>query len=257
MNRFRQIFKTLNWIKRSVKNAPIPPIPPTPPSPEDKKRWEQESAKHYKKFSDNLRELSTELAKRGWYANMDMPIKFFNTLRQLLKANNLKGVDNMMMAYFQHHLEPVENEIMSAFPLRAQILSAAFRAHTQKTYTLSVPVFLIQADGICSELLGVGIYARTKRVPQTASAIKQFEDDELMSSLLEPLKIAGALNAYADEKHQYPDIFNRHEILHGKSLNYANELNSFRAISLLSYLCSTVSGAFLFKEVSKDPQKYI
>jgi hypothetical protein len=254
MNRFRQIFENLNWIKRSVKNAPIPS---TPPSPEDKKRWEEESAKQIEKFSSNLRELSTELAKRGWYANMDMPLKFFNALRPLLKTNKLKSIDGMMAAYFQHHLEPVENEIMSAFPSRAQILSAAFRAHTQKTYTLSVPVFLIQADGICSELLGVGVYSRTKGVPQTAFAIEQFKDDELMSSLLEPLRIAGALNAYADEKHQYPDIFNRHEILHGKSLNYATELNSFRAISLLSYLCSTVSGAFFFKEASKDPQKYI
>ena len=158
----------------------------------------------------------------------------------------------MMVAYLQHHLEPVENDIMSVFPKRAQILSAAFRAHSQKTFTLSVPAFLAQADGVCSELLGVGVYSRSKRVPKTASAVEQFKHDELLSSLLEPLRVAGALNAYEDERHQYPDVLNRHEVLHGKSLDYATELNSFRAISLLSYLCSVVQGAFWLDEISKE-----
>ena len=61
-----------------------------------------------------------------------------------------------------------------------------------------------------------------------------------MSSLLEPLRVAGALNAFEDERHQYPDVLNRHEVLHGKSVDYATPISSFRALSLLAYVGSAL-----------------
>ena len=252
MNPYKRIAKNLKWIKSTFKNAPKFSFPLST----KKSIQESESpAERHERITREMLEVSTALAKRGWYTNMDMPFQFLFSLNRLLKANKSRGVDKMMVTYLQQTFEEVENGILSAFPLRAQILSAAFRAHSKKAYTLSVPVFLAQADGICSELLGVGVYSRKKGVPHTASTVEQFKHDKLLFALLEPLRVAGALNAYEDEKHEYPDILNRHEVLHGKSLDYATELNSFRAISLLSYLCSVVQGAFWLEEVSKEMEE--
>lgn len=251
MNRFKKIFEDAKWFKRAFKGVPDVPISLAPEIQKQSERL----AERLEKVPAEMRELSTELAKRGWYINMDMPFKFLYTVRPLIKAAKVKEVDKIMVSYLQHHLEPVENEIMSVFPLRAQILSAAFRAHVQKTYTLSVPVFLAQADGVCSELLGVGVYSRKNRIPKTASAVEQFKHDDFLSSILEPLRVSGALAASEDERHQYRYILNRHEVLHGKSLNYATELNSFRSISLLSYLCSVVQGAFDLEKAVKEQKQ--
>ncbi|MFO1487200.1 MAG: hypothetical protein U1F65_01865 [Verrucomicrobiota bacterium] len=251
-NPYKHIIEDSKWFKRVFKNVPHVPIA----LPPDIKRQQERIADRIQEIPKEFRELSIELAKRGWYLNMDMPFKFLFSLRGVLKANKPKKIDATLMDYVEYSVEKIENEVLSVFPKRAQILSAAFRAHSQKAYTLSVPVFLAQADGICSELLGVSLYARSKGVPHTASTVERFKNDELLSSLLEPLRIAGALNAYPNEKHEYRDILNRHEILHGKSLDYATELNSFRAISLLSYLCSVVQGAFWFEEVEEEMKEF-
>ena len=39
-----------------------------------------------------------------------------------------------------------------------EILSAAFKAHTAKEYELSIPVLLIQAEGICQDILSVKLF---------------------------------------------------------------------------------------------------
>ncbi len=144
------------------------------------------------------------------------------------------------MDYFKKESRQIESIMLETFPNRAAILKPAFRAHRKKEYSLSVPVFLSQADGICSELLGVGFYSRRKGSPRTASATQRFTGSHFMSSLLEPLRIAGALNAFEDERHQYPDVLNRHEVLHGKSVDYATPISSFRALSLLAYVGSAL-----------------
>ena len=144
------------------------------------------------------------------------------------------------MRYFKKEGRRIESTMRETFPNRGAILKSAFRADRRKDYALSVPVFLAQADGICSELLGVGFYSRRKGTPRTASAAARFRQTEIMSGLLEPLRVTGPLNALEDERHDYPDVLNRHEVLHGKSMGYATPLSSFRAFSLLAYVGSAL-----------------
>lgn len=201
-----------------------------------------------------IRELSVNFAKRGWYVWLDMPFTFLYSLRAGLKQRHFEAVDAAMARYFKSEGRRIESCIIEAFPKRKTILSASFRAHRREDYALAVPVFLSQADGICAELIGVGFYSRKKGVPRTASAVARLMEDEFMSSILEPLRVAGALNAFEDERHQYPDVLNRHEVLHGKSIDYATALNSFRAFSLLAYLASVLPTAIEYKEY-RDEEK--
>src|SRR2546429_6349718 len=140
-------------------------------------------------------------------------------IRRSLNEKRLQSVDVALMDYFKKESRQIESIMLETFPNRAAILKPAFRAHRKKEYSLSVPVFLSQADGICSELLGVGFYSRRKGIPRTASAAARFTEPNLMLSILEPLRVAGALNAFEGERNQHPDVLNRHEVLHGKSVD--------------------------------------
>jgi hypothetical protein len=51
MNRFKQFFEILKWIKSTFKHAPNVP---TPPSPEAQKQWAEEHTKRIKQFSSEL-----------------------------------------------------------------------------------------------------------------------------------------------------------------------------------------------------------
>jgi len=73
-----------------------------------------------------------------------------------------------------------------------------------------------------------------------------------MSGLLEPLRVTGPLNALEDERHDYPDVLNRHEVLHGKSMGYATPLSSFRAFSLLAYVGSALVTAKEYVEFLEE-----
>src|SRR6266513_5786199 len=250
MNRFKKMMKNLEETQQSFPPEWKQPI-------ELDKRTSESLAKiqeRMKQVPGEMAELSVQLAKRGWYLWMDMPFTFLYAVRRALNEKRFQIVDAVLMAYFKKANRRIASLLLKSFPNRAAILKSAFRAHRKKDYSLSVPVFLSQADGICSELLGVGFYSRRKGSPRTASATQRFTGSHFMSSLLEPLRIAGALNAFEDERHQYPDVLNRHEVLHGKSVDYATPISSFRALSLLAYVGSALVTAKAY-QACLDEQK--
>jgi hypothetical protein len=72
--------------------------------------------------------------------------------------------------------------------------------------------------------------------PAVAQFAENFVSDDLHYAVLAPLT---AVHSIASSKKDRPKDFdgpNRHQVLHGESLSYNTELNSFKAISLLSYL---------------------
>lgn len=250
MNRFKQAMQGLEELRQS--------FPPEwkQPAKLDRRTFESLVSSHgrMKQVPGEMAELSVQLAKRGWYPMMDMPFTFLYAVRRALTEKRFQVVDAALMDYFKRECRRIESALLDSFPNRAAILKSACRAHRKKDYSLSVPVFLAQADGICSELVGVGFYARRKGSPRTASAMEHFRRSSLAVSLLAPLRVAGALNAFEDERHQYPDVLNRHEVLHGKSVDYATSVSSFRAFSLLAYVGSTLVTAKEYEEYCDEQE---
>jgi hypothetical protein len=120
---------------------------------------------------------------------------------------------------------------------RAHILSSAFAAFEQGEYNLAVPVLLIQADGICAELIDIQLFSRRGNRPATATYVATVAADSLRAALLAPLATALPISASAVERETFSlSGLNRHTILHGESVNYGTRQNALKAISLLSYL---------------------
>jgi len=244
MNRFKRLVEELEEIRRS-----LPPESHVPIELDDNtKKAMSNIREQMQRMPAEIAKLSIGLAKRGWYLWMDTPFTLARTATALLNGCHFEKLDDLFMTYLTHERRRIEVAILDSVPSRRNVLCPAFRAHRKKQYALSVPVFLSQADGICSELLGVGFYSRSRGTPKTASVAIRFTGSQFVSSMIEPLRVAGALNAFEDERHQFPDILNRHEVLHGKSVTYDTAVNSFRALSLLAYLATTVLTAKEYQE---------
>lgn len=184
-----------------------------------------------------LPELTKNLAELGWYLPMEAcpgDTKF------LMESVDHAIIDIKMMQIFDRNIKIIEAELVKKFPNRKMPIEAAFRAHKQKEYYLSIPVFFAQTEGICMELLGVRFFKlRNDGSPATIICLSNIDKGSFINLLLEPLKITGTAR-----KKQNPDLpfgINRHDVLHGDSTDYgADKVNSYKTLSLLNYIGETV-----------------
>ena len=131
---------------------------------------------------------------------------------------------------------PSQSDLCDRFPDRSRFLDQAFDAHRRGDYALAIPVFLIQADGICKETVGEQLYARANGVPRLAEILGAENEAPLRASLLSPLTDPHPISASPHERSGGPEQLFRHAILHGESLDYDTRANACRSISLLVYV---------------------
>lgn len=205
------------------------------------------------KAHDNIvRRTTPLLAKRGWYCELNMPYRVLHILNDSFNRNDLAHVDAVMIDYVHHHWKEITRSCEKYVPHRWPILKQAFHAHKKKQYALAIPVFLAQADGICHELFGVQLYKRKNKIPVTADKVGVLANSDATDAILEPLRIGGAISAYDADAAKEPLLLNRHQVLHGLSVDYATEVNSFRAISLVAYVATALLGLKQIQSITPE-----
>jgi hypothetical protein len=179
------------------------------------------------------------LAKRGWYLNGEMSLRLINIIGDEINKGKYVNADKYMRYYFDENYRTIKKNILTEFSNRSKILKKAFRAHERKEYSLSVPIFLIQADGICYESAKVSLYSKEKKKPKIAYVIESLNVGNYTSAMLLPISRNIPLYANENERTEpdYPKgSLNRNQVLHGETIDYGNKINSYKAISLLSYV---------------------
>jgi len=189
------------------------------------------------KLHDNLKNEIINLANSGWYICGDFDIPFI----QKINKSNRNEINKQMCGFYSSNFNSIKGKILGKFSERKIILDKAFKAHGQSDYELSIPVFLAQADGIAAKYLyeGKSIFIDNLKGKIGEIIKERYATDMLrlvlLSILAENLPITA--NSKKRKKSNYPkDELNRHEILHGESVTYASDINSYKAISLLYYL---------------------
>jgi len=193
-----------------------------------------------KKLSMNTKRGLRVLGEHGWYISFKMPAVTSAYFGRYPKSIDMRKVDKLMTDYYSSHARQITDSIKQKFPERAKIIEAAYSAHVEKKYELSIPVFLSQADGICYSLINIQLFKKKSRIPRTAEYVGKLTD-KYTASLCEPFRVLlpVALDT-TDPKYKDGDL-NRHAILHGLSLNYASQINSLKAFSLLCYVSEALS----------------
>lgn len=190
----------------------------------------------------------SDLAYRGWFFTDEMTLNELSVFYNLTTAQNSVDeayIDGYMEKLVEKYMSHIKHKLYDRYPERQAVLESAFNAHDRGEYNLSIPVFLAQIDGIGTQLLnGISLFSRRRSATPgmllTAEEINKLSA-QVDTTLIEPLGLPLGMTARSTsaERLQHPFIYNRHEVLHGISVDYGNRINSLKAISLLGHL-STV-----------------
>jgi hypothetical protein len=222
------------------------------------KSIDQSKARFSSVYAD-VEEASKILANRGWYFDLQVHEGIFKRIVDLDDQDRESAIDSFFVNHFSQQIDSIQEELCSTFPLRAKVLTEAFAAHRSAQYSLSIPVFLAQADGICAEMFGDKLFQKQNGKPKVAHQLDKLKATALVelttSALVEPnvvelekleidkmgmflsvLGRPGGICANEDFRSLYPNCLNRHEILHGIDTNYGTEMNGYKAISLIGFV---------------------
>jgi hypothetical protein len=195
-------------------------------------------AEVYKNLPENTRRDLANLAEHGWYVDSLMTIPDLDKISAAFEGGDIQAAEQELVEHYRSRAQAIEECLCTKFPRRASILREAFAAHARGSYCMSIPVFLIQADGICDEITGFQLYRKQKidGMPETAEYVRQLAENSFTEALLHPLTIKTPMTASFRQQKKDEDVLNRHQILHGVSIEYGTERNSLKAISLLNYV---------------------
>lgn len=208
----------------------------------------------FKKWANEMAKVPASiktLAENGWFFPYGVDTNLINSSVELIKKGEKKIAEKNIIKFYDKELKNIQEDICSRFPHRKKAISAAIRAHERKEYYLSIPVFLAQSEGICTEITGFRYFKMKKSIPATKKWAANFTPNSVFDVFLEPLKKE---NPLTKKQEKVQSGINRHDILHGDSVDYGEDIaNSYKAFSLLCYLSDVVYDAkdILFLKNSK------
>lgn len=197
-------------------------------------------------LSRRLNWRATLWVQNGWYPSIfNTPLSLITQTVELLGTEDHERVELAIASHFESNAEEFIQSVVERHPARADILKDAIHAHLNDRFSLSIPVFLIQADGIASEFFDFdSIYTvNNKRFEQIKKKFDQQTDvirvryQQLLLGILTPLNASKR----GGKRDLYSKPFNRHLVIHGESTDYPTKMNSLRAISWLHFISELVS----------------
>ncbi len=190
-----------------------------------------------------LRDALTTIGMNGWYSDDEMAMPDLLEFARRFEAGEEEKTNDALCRQFEARGEAILAELVSIAPERAPYFRAAFEAHRDGKYALSIPVFLAQADmwqQFTNANKDTRLYSRKKGQPKTGKWVASIKRDDLDEALLYPLVAPLPISASDDDNKVPNGALVRHRVLHGTDLKYATALNSYRALSHLSYVGSVI-----------------
>lgn len=243
-----------NFSQIDFSQIDFPKIPPhlvtAPLSFLQEERWKSllaKTAEMLAKAPERHRKAASYLIKRSWY----MPGYFHPgdayRIVQLSEAGRHEEVEQLMVSTMQDCYPYAKNDILDSFPERRHLLEAAFWAHEEEKYALSIPLLLAQADGAHEDVMRTAIYSsdsnrlKNNLIKKIEARGNQSAKDSFLYLMLLPLteEDASIREDTRDRPAPPPGIpteypLNRNGVLHGIDLDYAVEANSLRALAFFS-----------------------
>lgn len=172
------------------------------------------------------------LREHGWVAFEDLDEEVCREAVLLAEADDLEGAEAALVRHFSG--ESVASDIerlareLEPFQKRRELLLKAVDDHRRGRYHSSVPVALSMIDGVTRDLTGENFFYS----PGKASHLKGFDSIAGHPSGLK------ALSAVMSQKRLRTSELDlgipyRHGIMHGRDLDYANELVSAKSFAAL------------------------
>ncbi len=192
--------------------------------------------KSIEELPEKTKKALISLGSEGWFLDLEMPMSNLWLLQKAIESGDFEDIENELIKYFEMRIDDIESAMIERFPHREKIIKAAFKAHRNEEFELSIPVLLAQVDGICYEVIQYHYFMKKDRKPKTALYVEKIATDTYKAALLSPLTQTLPISASKWERDEKFNQLNRHMILHGESCDYGIKKNSSKAISLLNYI---------------------
>ena len=190
--------------------------------------------KRHEELSKEEKKALVQLGEIGWFFDPEMSPSFLHELDGIL-AKDKDGLVEYLKDFFRKRVDTIERKLTDSYPCRGQLLCDAIEAHRHGKYSLSIPVFFAQADGIFWERFLKSLFISEERKCAVSDYDSQIQN-EYYAIYLHPLSLFLPLWKPESKMVEYTCELNRHQVLHGKSVDYGTELNSLKAVALLNYL---------------------
>jgi hypothetical protein len=196
-----------------------------------------EAAKAITNYPAQLKRLTEEIALLGWFPTGESYIHGIADAH----AAGRKALNEYMIKEIECDYHAIKRNLIGAHGNRSKILECAFALHESENWNASIPLFLAQTEGIFCENMGVFLFSEHERRKQVMQERFQDKANQYMPYLYAPFELqnlqysSGISSSSQAKKLNGP---NRNGILHGsrKHLDYGTKENSYKCISLLSYI---------------------
>jgi len=196
------------------------------------------------------------LFEKGWYLSQDIPIDYPGRIRNLIDEKKDKELEKLLIDYTKSIIPEIKEKVQKSFPNRKKIVDDALKAHEENRYILNIPLLLIQAEGICREVIDISPFLGGRNIKSLSKIKDKLEKklnqyqinsiklkiDSVTEIFLQYLLNETDINTNIDriKKKQKKDRkyqpLNRNYIIHGWDIDYASEVNSYKAISFLNFI---------------------
>jgi len=220
--------------------------------------WEAVQTK-MDEFPQRSKEAMDIASAKGWFFAWTGSLREAYAVTDQLRSIDEEQVNEFMAAHYRSKVDCLSENLSKQFPARAVAISAAVRAHKRADtdgYTLSIPVFIAQADGMISEILGAVSALQKVGSKLTKQGAKEGEtraayalrnkvaDEEDLNYVnpilalhdLDFLMSQGDRAASTQSSGGEFSALNRHQVMHGEVSDYGTEFNSLRAFSFLCFI---------------------
>jgi hypothetical protein len=178
------------------------------------------------------------MAEDGWFTDDDMPMSFQFQYQKLVDRGQLEEAGKKAVAHFSDRVDDILKDLCDRVPSRAAVLQAAFGAVKRGEHLLAIPVLFSQVDGVCHDVFG-GSFFQPRGRKEVARILGSEADGaagDLLHAYLVPFNHLLPILMSERDRHEGFSKLNRHQVLHGETVDYGTEENTLRAISLLNHV---------------------
>uniref|UniRef100_UPI001478568B hypothetical protein n=1 Tax=Vogesella mureinivorans TaxID=657276 RepID=UPI001478568B len=196
----------------------------------------------------NISDLFNILSDLSWFVSLDLRSRLSKISSLLARHDQSMDIVSYVGAAFESVYEEsildLSHVLMKRHSHRAEFIQSAVRAHKNGDYELSVPIFLIQADGVAHdvdhELFSNFKNSKREGYRPNVNKIGESESGRSIVDRILWSPLSSELPIVLPGK-KWKGGLNRNMVLHGHDCSYATKENSLKAFSFLSYVSSLLS----------------
>jgi hypothetical protein len=189
----------------------------------------EDGKKMQKSISNFQNESAYLLSTFGWYISDQIPYIEVLEILKAAKEKRIEYAESELINYYRNNIVDIISRIISKNKDREKIIIEALNAYKQGMFYASTILFLSQADGICDGKIFVSGKNKLSTLDKDNTPPIIFAALGKQSAIDEDSRIIES---------NYNSDLNRHNVMHGLRCDYGNQLNSLKALSLLSFVAN-------------------